>query len=230
MPRLLLAALLVFACLAAPAAADELDRPLAAELTRRGRLMVSGRALGVWSNDSPNYFAGNSTWTVRADPALTYFLRDHLGVGGALSFGWSKAQLFPRGEYRTRDFALGAELIWSGALSARWRVLVRPFLGYGRAWGRSKDQELLPTGGGVLFADIENSLNYVRIASSLPFIYAFNANIGLGFGPDLLLDYLFLRRSKVEDSRGLFAATGRSAPGNSFRAQLGFSLGLYASF
>jgi hypothetical protein len=239
-PRLPLVALLAFSVLlargparfdllAAHAAAQAGTRALGAELTRRGRTLVSGRVMGFWSNDTPQYYAGNNTWSLRADPAITYFLGDHLGLGAALSFGWSRGGLFPSGDYRARDFALGGEFVWSAALAPRWRLLLRPFLGYARQWSSTRNIEV-STGTMPIIFGFESAIDFMRFSASLPLIYALNENIGLGLAPEYVFEIPVAQRERPTVQGIPSGGFNFSSRGAIRRSQLGLSLGLYASF
>ncbi len=229
MLRLPLAALLALLMLATAASAQESARPLGARLTQRGRTLVSGRVMGFWSNDTPQYYAGNNSWSVRADPALTYFVRNHFGLGAALSFGWSKGGLFPTGEYRARDFALGGEFVWSAALAPRWRLLLRPFIGYVRQWGSTRGIEVQAEASTLIF-DVDSDSHFLRVSASLPIIYALNENIGVGLAPEYLFDIVLTSDQDPRirgDTSQTFNFTTRFERS---RMRFGLSLGFYASF
>lgn len=229
MLRLPLAALLAVSLFATTTRAQEGALPLGAQLTQRGRTLISGRAMGFWSNDTPNYYWGNNTWSVRADPAFTYFLGNHLGLGAALSFGWSKGGWFPTGEYRARDFALGGEFVWSAGLAPRWRLLLRPFIGYARQWTSTRGIEV-PSNAGLQFFDAETIGNFLRFAASLPILYALNENIGIGIAPEYLVDVSVVPQHRSGLRGQPNDGFNFSSPSIRSRYQLGISLGLYASF
>ena len=192
-------------------------------------MLVSGRVMGFWSNDTRQYYAGNNNWSLRADPAFTYFFANHLGLGVALSFGWSKGGLFPSGDYRTHDLAMGGEFVWSAALAARWRLLLRPFIGYVRQWGATRGLEVQGEASTFVF-DVDSDSHFLRVSASLPIIYALNENIGVGLAPEYLFDV-------AVDSEQNPRLRGAGDQGFAFdsqfatsRMQFGLSLGLYASF
>lgn len=229
MLRLPLAALLALLLLASTAFAQESARPIGARLTQRGRTLVSGRVMGFWSNDTPQYYAGNNAWSVRADPALTYFVRNNFGLGAAFSFGWSKGGLFPTGEYRAQDLGLGGEFVWSAALAPRWRLLLRPFVGYVRQWGSTRGIEVATEASTLLF-DVDSDSHLLRVAASLPVIYALNENIGVGLAPEYLFDIVVIDDQDPRIRGATSQSFNFSTRSESYRMQFGLSLGFYASF
>jgi hypothetical protein len=237
-PSLLLAALLSVLLLEVPIGAQGQDAAPATHLTSRGRFMVSGQISGVWSNDAASLYGSYNTWTVRANPSVVYFLRENLGLGASVSGGMARGDYYPTGSYKSSELGLACELVWNLPLGGRWAFMIRPSIGYAHAW--SNMESAVVAEGLSLTVDVERKRNYVRLASSFPFVYALSNTIGLGIGPDFLFDVLFAETVEPHVVGGPSFGGEPPAPGSSLglvtyapgrtRAQLGASVALYVSF
>lgn len=131
-----------------------------------------------------------------------YFLRENLGLGATVSGGTSRGDYFRHGSYKTSEVGVGFQLVRNVPLGEHWSFMLRPFIGYTHAWSSTA----------VAQSEIEvvRSSDSIRFASSFPFVYALSDAIGLGIGPDLLLDVLNKRKTSSDRDRSEPGA--RNAP------------------
>jgi hypothetical protein len=190
---------------------------LAARLTQRGRVSLDGQLRFQWSTDSPTNYGSIPEWRFGVHPSLVYFLRDNIGVGGAVGGGFTQGRTSRSELYKDRDVTVGAQAVWALPLAARWSLMLRPFVGYLRQWAY-RDVDSVNDGA----FRVHYTLDYLRLMLAAPFVFACAKNLGLGMGPELLVD-VFLHRRSTPDQ-----AYPRSSGGA--RVQLGFNVGLYASF
>jgi hypothetical protein len=231
MPVFLLSCALCAVCLPAAAQSGERSSP---SLTSRGRFMVAGQVSGFWSNDTPALQNSYPTWTVRADPSLTYFFLENVGLGVTVSGSYERGQEFGGYAYVERGIGFGVEGVWNVALAPGWSFMLRPSLGYGRRWADISGSSMLqPTEPTPVDVDVqvraEEVRQYVRLALALPFVFALSDSVSLGFGPTFSYGRVFgATTAQVFVNGSPVSAVPRSAPSN--RLQLGAILGIYASF
>ncbi len=199
-------------------------------LTSRGRIMLAGQVSGFWSNDEPALFGSNRTWTVRADPALTYFVWDDLGFGTVLSGSYLRGEEFGGGELEERGLGIAAECVWNLSLGGGFSLMLRGSLGYQYARAVlaipvDQPPDVFPVTGSWSELRHEQSRHYLGFSVSLPLVYALSDSVGLGGGPTLSYDHLVrgTRKSEGPGASGQEHMTGS-------RLQLGARVGVYASF
>jgi hypothetical protein len=215
--------------LPAVAAAQEEGPP--GTLTSRGRIMLAGQVSGFWSNDAPALFGNYPTWTLRADPALTYFVRDDLGVGAVLTGGYTRGDRFGGWEVAERELGIAPEFVWNLPLGGGFSLMLRAAFGYVHTWAVVTTVTEPAIGDFVVDASSlrlrqEQSRHYLGVSASLPLIYAVSEAVGLGGGPTLSYDYLVRGMSK-SDGPG---STSEPERIHGSRLQVGARVGVYASF
>jgi hypothetical protein len=153
-------------------------------LSDRGRVLIAGAVGGWWGN--------REDWRISVDPSASYFLLDHLALGGYL--GYSDGRTAPYG-LRRRDFSLGAQVVADLPLGERasWYAVAR--VGYSHHRGDRavfpgnllvpQDQQLAEPASSP-FAPLRNFVNFGLF---LPFVFQVNEHVGIGFGPDIQIDW-----------------------------------------
>lgn len=200
--------------------------PLSEQLTAKGRIMPSGSVSWFWSNDSPSGYGSYATWTFRAEPSATYFVRDRLGVTVGIQASVAAGDVYPAGRYKDRALGTFIGLRWAIPASDRWTVLLSPSVGYVYQWA---DARLFATGGIPALVDFQGEEHFIRFALCTPFLYAFNPHVALGLGPDFSFDHsLGLdRHTRIEGGESVGVNVFY---GSGDRMQLGASVGVYGSF
>jgi hypothetical protein len=174
--RLLLLCLTLFA--ASSARADE-------RLSDRGRVLIAGTVGGWWAN--------RDDWHIHVDPSASYFLIDRLALGGYL--GYSDRRTAPYG-LRQRDFSLGVQAVGDLPLGKHvsWFAVAKVGYTYRRGDhypalgvpGLPSEDQFNDGFGYSAFTPIRH---YVNFGLFLPFVVQFNEHVGLGFGPDIQIDW-----------------------------------------
>jgi hypothetical protein len=198
-----------------PAEAPEPE--LAAQLTRRGRVALDGQARFQWSNDQPTIWGNIPEWRLGVHPSLVYYVRDNIGVGGAVGGAFTRGRTSNFESWTDREASVGLQSVVAFPLAARWSLMLRPFMGYVRQWS---EREAPGANDGPV--KLRQTLDYMRFMVSTPFVFACSKYLGVGMGPELLVD-VFLHRSASPTE--IYPKSGKGA-----RVQLGFNVGLYASF
>jgi hypothetical protein len=82
----------------------------APRLSDQGRLLISGAVGGAYSNDdeSPGLTA-YPDWAVWIAPSLLYFIRDRLGVGGYVDYGFERRPLLQSVLFSEHVLGLGVQ-------------------------------------------------------------------------------------------------------------------------
>lgn len=234
----LIAALLALGlgAVAASAQAEGPAAPAARRLTDRGRWLLSGAVGGSWSNDRADWIGALEHWRVYGTPAATYFARDRIGVGLAVSASASDT-VQPFVGYRDYGLAAGVEAAFEIPLGTRLGLLFRPFVGYQQQW---RDYRLDPSllqplstypgdDSRPLPGSDRAQLGYVRTWLGLQLLVHLSSSVALGVGPDIWAD--FIVRSDDSPVVGRFAnAVGPSAHPGQVRLQVGLSGGLLFAF
>ncbi len=181
-------------------------------LTERGRFLVSGMVGGSWSRDHDSRIGTLNSWRLNGTPSATYFLRDHIGAGLHIGAGVSRSA---GGDTRrplllrnVSHLQVGVHGLFEIALTRRLSLLLWPALAYVHEW----IHPLLVSDGtfgfggnpGAAGATFQQQatlaspirryeLGYVRCALSMPLLVRLSPSIGIGFGPDLWLDFIVRR-------------------------------------
>jgi hypothetical protein len=194
--------------------------------------MLAGQVSGFWSNDRPAVYGSYPTWTLRADPALTYFVRQDVGVGGVLTGGYTRAERFGGGNLEERALGIAAECVWNLVLGGGFSLMLRGSLGYLHAQAIASlvvdpsSADFGPIAEGSWLLRSRQRRHYLGVSASLPIVYTLSDSVGLGAGPTLSYDYLVRGTSKLD---GL-GATSESGRIYGSRLQVGARVGVYASF
>ena len=213
--------------LALPGAAHAEDparvaAPSPGQLTSRGRLLGGGVIGGSWSGSGFSPTRGQS-FTVYGSPALTYFLRDRLGVGLTAGGSISKSRSATT-TYRSSELFIGVLAAFDLPLSDQLSFLLQPAFHYVNQWNENSEPETEAPPSLITFP---NSLHVqiVRPALSLQLVVRASPYVGFVFGPDFWADIIVddggLRRiqAMLTDQKQTY-----------MRAQLGLSAGLLLSF
>ncbi|MDB4975158.1 MAG: hypothetical protein JWN48_3499 [Myxococcaceae bacterium] len=168
-------------------------------LTDRGRLLVDGSVGGYASNNarSPGLTRYNDR-SVWVSPALTYFVLDHIGLGGYVDFDAQQKRIYPQLTRHSFDLGAGLQTTLELPLSPRLGLLLRVSAGYTHRWvraieggsffstgaeGRTQQQRTPLPGQGI-----PDTFHGFQGSVFVPLVFHVSDSVGLGLGPYLEWD------------------------------------------
>lgn len=178
----------------------------APRVTDQGHIMIGGGLGGSWSNDqSRSPWPHFQQWSAHANPSLSYFLRDHVGLGVSLGGALGRDRFETLGyELRLREHQafVGVHALFEWLFSERFGVWAIPqvaFVRVWRNWSLSEPNPVQAQGrnlqGQTIVALIGDDFDarVLRLSVVLPFVFHASPVVVLGFGPELTYDQLLSR-------------------------------------
>jgi hypothetical protein len=221
------------------------DTTFRSRLSDRGAVLIEGSVSGVWSNDrSGTAYRRHPDYRVTLAPALTYFIADHVGVGADIGLGFERESGHPEDavaltyDVRRRQTFVGVHSLFEVPISGRTSLLVRLGVGWGRLrhdvtfTGVFPESDDGDSGSGGAFSPLPVvsvrgtvSQELARATLTLPLVFHAAPSIGVGLGPELLVEAV----AGVRHSGGL-EWTGEAVIPTGMRFRLGVATWIGGSF
>jgi hypothetical protein len=154
--------------------------------------MLSGSVGGTWyrGDDVPGSTGASSRWAVWAEPSFVYFIRDRIGLGGYVGYESNHGD-FVEQQVRWAENRISAGVSGSFEVvaSGSWGLFLNVNFGY--AWSQRNDR-FGRDAGAVNYYDSDRLVEHdrrVQLGFHLPLTYLVSSSVGIGLGPDVLLEF-----------------------------------------